>query len=250
MTISLSPSKADTFLGCQRLYKFRYVDKIHVPESKYFLIGNIAHSACEDFHKAAEGNQNHRLLMSNVFKDAVTARNAFAKVESGLITNDDLFLIKDMLIEYVKYTDKNGLPTILSLEKSFSIFVDNIKINGRIDRIDNGGNTYCVVDYKTSSKPASKKEELDSVQLPTYGMYIRDNYKNIDKIMAKYIYLRHVNGRGVHEFEVDNAMMKAAEDKYRFIAAELAKPDCKYPRNTGYHFCYSCDYKRRCNLGE
>lgn len=252
--MNLSPSKLDTFYGCRRLFQYRYITKPFVPPmSKYFLIGNIAHSACEEFHKKSKiaqplpvGSKVYTTIMGESFKYAFNTNNALLHLDHGIISDDDLFSIKGMLAEYLTYVKRAAFPNTVSLEKSFTVSFDGVKINGRIDRLDQYDDVYYVIDYKTNAKPMSKQEEKDSVQLPTYGLWIKSEKKNVKKIVARYIYLKHVGSGGIHDFEVTEDMIEQAKEKYRFVDSELRKSDCKFPKNSKYKFCFTCEYKRLC----
>lgn len=241
--IKLSASKVDTFFGCQRLYKYRYVDKLPVPvENKYFLIGNIAHTACELFHKSTRPVINSAKLMGDCFRQSVAKHRAFQKVSSKVITQDDLRSIKEMLSNYLSYI-KPGLEcNPICLEKFFSFDLDGITVTGKADRVDELKDKYVVIDYKTS-KSGVKKDELESVQLPTYALWIRSEYKNLP-IVGQYIYFRSLP-KGVHEHIITNGMVDSAIEKYKIVADAL-KNNCSFKKSTKYKYCRMCEFKKEC----
>jgi RecB family exonuclease len=58
---------------------------------------------------------------------------------------------------------------VIEREFQFSFEIEDIVINGKIDRIDKGDTGYNVIDYKTSKK-ATKANK--NIQLAIYSMYI------------------------------------------------------------------------------
>lgn len=242
--IKLSASKVDTFFGCQRLYKYRYVDKLPVPvENKYFLIGNIAHTACELFHKLyRKGMEYNANLMGQCFRQSVEKHKAFKKVDSKVITQDDLRNIKVMLSNYLKHVGVGLECNPICLEKFFSFELDGITVTGKADRVDDLKDKYLVIDYKTS-KAGVKKDELESVQLPTYALWIRSVYKDLP-IVGQYIYFRSLP-RGVHEYTITKVWVDSAIEKYRVVADAL-KNNCSFKKNTKYKYCRICEFKKNC----
>ena len=250
--IFLSPSKVDTFLGCRRLYFYKYVKKISVPPSKYFLIGNLGHLALELFHKGIHKNASsidRCDFLAHCFEKAVKKYDALSIIKNGrLITRNDLYDIKEMMLNYLKLLKKTGMPDVVSVEKMAEIHLKNgITIRMKADRLDSlGDQEYKVVDYKTSARPASRKDELASVQLPTYGLWAKRIMGSDIKVHGEYQYLRHVDKKkGVHTFEITNEMIRAAIKEYKRIA-KILRDGCDFIPNYKYRFCRSCDYKHIC----
>jgi len=251
--VQLSPSKVDTFLGCRRLFKYRYLSPPPLPfvENKYFLIGNIAHKALELFFgryetKLSAGNT--RTLMRGCFKSAVTSHKGLKKVDQGVIERSDLLMIKDMMKKYLAYIAKNGPPKVVSLEKFARFNIgDNVVVAMKADRLDKyGDSAYRVVDYKTSARPASRAQERESVQIPTYGLWVKSSIDEDATVYGEYQYLRHMHSKkGIHTFEITDDMIEYAKGEYASIAKKLLG-GCEYPQNFKYRYCRICDYRAYC----
>lgn len=244
--LSLSPSKVDTFNGCPRLFKYKYIKPpIPVVENKYFLIGNIAHKALEMFH-TIELNGNMSVIMKDCFKSAIEKHHADEKIKKGIIVKDDLYLIRDMLKKYIQYIQKTGAPLVMQCEKLIKIPLSkNVVIWMKADRLDKEGTVYKVIDYKTSARPATRKEELASVQIPTYGLWVRQAYGKDALVYGEYQYLRHIDKKGIHTFEVTDEMMESAKEEYERIADKLLS-GCLYIQNFKYKYCRNCDFRSYC----
>jgi len=249
-TLTLSPSKVDTFHGCRRLFKYRYVSPppIKFEDNKYFLIGNIAHKALESLHKAQMGcsSYNWKKEMGRYFKQAVTTYKAYDKIKKGVITNDDLYSIKSMLGKYLKYLKKDDLPKVFQVEKLAKITIDHVVVWLKADRIDDlGDNAYRVIDYKSGS-PSTKKDELASVQIPSYGIWLRQIMSDADDITGQYLYLKYVDSKkGVHTYYISDEMMDEAKEKYLEVDRKL-KNGCDFMQNFKYKYCRFCDFRKYC----
>jgi len=249
-TLTLSPTKVDTFYGCKRLFLYKYLaPPFSPPENKYFLIGNLAHWVLENLYKQhmVSPITDWNKVMGELFKKGVVKYSAFEKIKQGLITKDDLYSIKDMMTRYLKYLKSlDKLPDIHTVEKLAKIDVGGVVVWLKSDRVDDlGDNTFKVVDYK-SGKPASLRDELASVQIPSYGIWIRQQYNKSAKIVGEYVYLKHVGAKhGFHAHDITDEMMDKATKKYQFVDKQLKK-GCKFIQNFKYKYCFHCDFRKHC----
>jgi len=248
-TLTLSPSKVDTFQGCKRLFKYRYLSPPFIPEeNRFFLIGNIAHKVLENLHKEQmdRPDYNFKKEIGRHFKAAIKSYNAYAKIKKGVITKDDLYNIKEMLSKYIKYLKKNDPPNVFRVEKLAKITFDGVTVWLKADRIDDlGENAYKVIDYK-SGRPSTKKDELASVQIPSYGIWLRQLVPDADEIQGQYLYLRYVDSKkGVHTYNISEEMMEEAKEKYLKVNQKL-KNGCDFRQNFKYKYCRFCDFRRHC----
>jgi ATP-dependent helicase/DNAse subunit B len=247
--LNLGPSKLDVFQGCRRLFKYRYILELPQRENKYFLIGNIAHHALENFHKVAKPTDKLSPLMLAAFKNSYINNHAQQNLNRRVISREDLFSVREMLSSYLKYVKTKGFPNVYCLEKLAKLEIGGATVWLKSDRVDKiGDDTYRVIDYK-SGKPATKKAELASVQLPSYGIWIRKKISKTAKIVGEYFYLKHLNASGVHSYEITDDMMAETEETYRKVSADLKNKDFQYTQNFNYKYCFSCDFKTRC-LGD
>jgi CRISPR/Cas system-associated exonuclease Cas4 (RecB family) len=264
--IHLSPSKVDCFFGCKRLYLYRYLYKLPAEEKKHFFIGNVAHAALEFFHKKAQGltlvcdldgipgaasNEVLKETLKDCWKGVFNKYECDKKLKSGFISKEDVLSIKEMMKKYLGFLQGKKFPSVVKLEELHKIPLGNFTIWMKADRIDScGNNTYKIVDYKTSQKPASEKDELGSVQIPTYGILVKSLFKNAETILGEYQYLRHLDSKGVHLYTVTQDLVDNAVAKYREVASELSDSDITFEKNRKYKFCRSCEYSAVCAMDE
>lgn len=252
--LTLSPSKVDTFMGCKRLFKYRYISPPFTPaQNKYFVIGNIAHKALELYHKARMDEESDapeggwKRFMGSCFKQAMRIENASKYLGDRTVTKEDMLSVRDMLKNYLGHIKKHGVPTVHMVEKLAKIQIGEIDVwlkADRVDRIDGSG--YKVVDYK-SGKPSTKKGEKESVQIPSYGLFVKQRVdKAADEIQGEYYYIKHLGARsGVSSHEVTQEWMDDAVSKYKSVYKEVTSGG-KFTQNFKYKYCRWCDFRKHC----
>ena len=65
---------------------------------------------------------------------------------------------------------------IVDIERWFKTTINNVQVNGRIDRIDKEGSDFTVIDYKTSKKAQSLNELKKDMQLLVYTIAVNEVY--------------------------------------------------------------------------
>jgi len=245
---TLSPTKVDTFQKCPRQFYYNYIKQpFPQTEKKWFLIGNVVHRALQDFHGPEFISARWPQLMSKCFRAAVESHHAMDKVKSGLITKSDLYSMKNMLKDYIAFLRSGVAINVFSLEKLGKVNIKGVPVYLKSDRVDllpQGG--YLVIDYKTSQNPATKKEELSSVQLPSYALWLRQNYDKKAEVEGAYYYIRHILNKGVHSHKITEEWMEIASAKYVDVYAQV-KNGCAYAPIKNYKNCNFCDYRLPCS---
>jgi RecB family exonuclease len=247
--LTLSPTKVDTFLKCQRKFYYNYLNQPFPQiEHSFFIVGNVAHKALEVFHGKDFYAKKWHENMANAFKVAVASQNALEKVSRGMLTLENLFEVKTMLKGYISFLRNGNVVNVYQLEKLVNINIKNVPVWLKADRVDllpEGG--YAVVDYKTSKTPASKREEQESVQLPSYGMWVRQKINKLANIQGEYYYLRYMNSKkGIHRHQVTDAWMEKAADQYVMVYSHTQN-GCAYSKTTNKQTCRWCDYRLPCH---
>lgn len=247
--ITLSPTKLDEFYTCQRKFFYRNIDQPFPPvEHSYFIVGNIAHKALEIFHKTYFITGVWTNGMSRAFRAAVEAENAFVKRAQGFISQGDLLDVKSMLKNYITFLRSGVAVNVAQLEKLVFVKIANVPVWLKADRVDRVTDGYIVIDYKTSKKPAAKKDEVNSAQIPTYGIWLQQAFKAADaKLYGAYYYLRHIGlEKGVHQHVIDQKWMDDTSEKYRLAYQEIQN-GCKFVKTKDTKICMWCDFRLPCS---
>ena len=131
---------------------------------------------------------------------------------------------------------------IVDIERWFETSIGEVKLRGRIDRIDKDGSNYTVVDYKTSKKAPSLNELKKDMQLLVYALAVRGMYGDGGKLKVGDWFLRS-NEKVFFEPE-----QKAIETMQAEIAEMAAKiKAASFEPKKGSWECNYCDYKCLCD---
>jgi RecB family exonuclease len=197
--------------------------------------GSIIHKVLEEFYK------------SNIY----TLKNLLELLEKHWRTEAFEYLIREMefkkqgqkiLTDYYSFFEKNS-PNAIQIEATFDFIMpsDNIRLTGKIDRIDKDGDLLSVTDYKTSISNTGKAK--NSLQLALYIEAIKRNaIQGIAGKPGKAIlhYLRYPEDP-LNEHNFTELDWLKAEQKIKNAAHGIRRQDFS-PKPDNYK-CKSCDYR-------
>jgi len=146
-------------------------------------------------------------------------------------------ILKVFLDEQVK-----SKTEIVDIERWFEISIGDIRLRGRIDRIDREGSSYTVVDYKTSKKAPSLNELKKDMQLLVYALAVKDMYGNGGLLKVGNWFLR--SNEKVF-FEPENQSIEAIRTEIIDMAAKI-KAAAFEPKKGSWE-CNQCDYTCLCD---
>ena len=250
---TLSPTKVDTFYNCQRLFYYTYIKPpCPPPTNKYFVIGNIAHRALELFHAKQLDGFPWSKHMSESFRSAANSYKMQINLDSGLISRKDMYDVRDMLKRYIRHLKISGVPNVYALEKLAKVDINGVPVWLKADRVDMvTPDTFSVVDYKTSGNPPTERDILSSVQVQSYGLWLKQWKGSSIKVQGTYMYLRHLGTKkGTYTCHITDKLMSEAAKKYELVYKRINN-SCAYTPNYGYKYCKYCDYRKYCleNIG-
>lgn len=251
---TVSPSKLDIFLQCAKKYHFEYIDpemakiKKQIKKKRPVLeMGTFIHNSLTLFFRLPP-EQRTATEMTSILKSVWAGprgeKFGFKSVEEE---RDYYEQSLKMLNWFVKNEDLK--PNIFNLPVSppgnsfddykTTEFTDNLKIGGKLDRVDNvDDGTLEIIDYKTG------KEKGDNLQLIMYTFLVEGIYgKKVSR--ATYIYLK--SGRRV---SVEPAEDLRAETKRHIIDTVDKIADTKEFKPNISKLCGYCDYLPFCPAKE
>lgn len=230
--LNLSASSIETYEQCPLKYRLGNIDKIPQVSSKPQLtFGNIIHKVLEQFHKPISERSKERILKllklnwESLGFNYSTQEEDFKRQGEELLTN------------YFNYLQENPVE-VIEREFQFSFEIDDIVINGKIDRIDKSENGYNVIDYKTS-KNATKAEK--SIQLAIYSLYLQQEkqveFGGLPESTMLY-FLREEDPIREHSFTFEelDIVQESIVETGNDIRLQKFEP------KKGFH-CEWCDYK-------
>jgi CRISPR/Cas system-associated exonuclease Cas4 (RecB family) len=170
----LSPSALNTYIDCPLQFYFNYVAVIREPielqeEIDPALFGSILHESVREVYELLENpvEKSHLDAILNIpDKIRLAIDKAFRKVyfkDPVKVPEGRNRVIREIIFTYVEKIlekDKEYCPiSIESLEKDYYLDLTlhkgerefTIRVGGQIDRIDQLGHAYRVIDYKTGS---------------------------------------------------------------------------------------------------
>lgn len=260
--MNLGASKVDCYFGCKRLFLYRYLHSpFEVPENKFFVVGNLAHKSLELFHnfdsmlqnvdfdnKIFGSDKELNSLMKYCFNQAVSILDVKEKLVKKLASKEDIKGVQEMMVNYLKFLKETPKNKTLWTEQEFSIDVEGVKVTGIADRVDETDDGYEIVDYKTNAKPMADSDILDSVQIPTYAIWLSQRLKiDMTKVKGKYIFLKCLGRKNqTKTVSITKDFLKSAVSKYQELNKVL-KEGTKFTRNREYKYCRGfCDYTSHC----
>ena len=229
----LSASAIETFEQCPLKFRFGRIDGIPQTASKpQLLFGTIIHTVLQQFHEPGKELSEERILQ--------LLNNEWKKGEFDYAVREKKFFEQgqEMLTRYAKSIQENP-PNVIAREERFSFELNDITINGAIDRIDKNENGVHIVDYKTSKTASPAKSNL---QLAIYSMFISQS--DLEEFgglpaSASLLFLRD-DEKPIRAHSFTREELDKTEEKINDAALRIRKKE--FEAKTGRH-CDWCDYK-------
>lgn len=235
----LSYSQIDTFNTCPRQYRFRYIQRIPVPSSAAASFGTSVHLALNDFYQLVKEGKRPGLselppLLSANWKSvgyASKAHEAKTKKEG-----------ERMLKNFYRKSFKPGkIP--LSLEQVFVVKVSrNLRVGGKIDRVDETRKGLEIWDYKTG-RVMSQKDVDKSLQMTLYALAATDEgifAKKAEEVTLSFYFLDSGEKKSTKR---SVSQLEKAKEEIIEKAGEISESDFQ---PTPGMWCDWCDFKLLC----
>jgi DNA helicase-2/ATP-dependent DNA helicase PcrA len=240
LTASLSATSIDAYDTCPLKYKLMHDWQIPGPASAAMLYGKIVHDVLGDIHKAilagrgrSEGEvlQRFREMMAAAAFDDEYQRKLF-EVQGA-----------KQLSQYVAARAQEPPPAILTVEKSFEMKVDGVRVRGRMDRVDQlDAGQVRVIDFKTGS--AFDQEKADkSLQLSIYAIAARET---LHAEPAELVIFNLEDNTAIHTERDEEALLETRA-KIAEVAAGIGAE--VFDPKPGF-WCRWCEFRNLCPATE
>jgi ATP-dependent exoDNAse (exonuclease V) beta subunit (contains helicase and exonuclease domains) len=239
-TGSLSAGAIERYDNCPLQFKLQREWKIPGSVSANLLYGNIAHQVLKDYFDAVIAGKPRTAEQSVALFVEMMAAVPFDDTHQR-----DLYIAKGKseIADFAAAQTAAPLPKVLHTEKSFDIKVDEIRVTGRVDRIDDlGGNAVRIIDYK-SGAPKDQDKARKSIQLSIYALAAKEAW-GYD---AQKLVLYNLEDQSEAETTRDAGDLDAARERVRKVAESIAAGD--FHANPGQNCAY-CDYHDLCPATE
>lgn len=240
----VSYSQLQTFEVCPLHYKLKYLLKIPTPPSAAQSFGTSVHGALREFYQRhLRGEVVPLTSLDDIIQGTWIAEGYTSKAHER-----ESFLRAKQVIQ--SFLSSTFTPTQLpvALETPFQFFVKNIRVGGRIDRVDNfPDGTIEIIDYKTGSNVPSEKDLAKNFQLSIYALAaveLRDPliHRNPEQIKLSLVYVeegKKLTTQRSHE------ELQAAKEEIMSRVEEITNSDFLC---SGSILCATCEFNMLCNV--
>ncbi|MFI2752325.1 RecB family exonuclease [Cellulomonas sp. P22] len=244
----LSPSRANDFLQCPLLFRFRVVDRLPEPPSSAAARGTLVHAVLEHLFDLPAGRRTldaAREMLPGHWDELRTANPRYAELFTQDAEWDEWLASAGRLLEtYFTLEDPNRLQPH---EREMSVrtqLEDGPQLRGIVDRLDVAPDgAMRVVDYKTGRSPRAGYEGSALFQMRFYA-YVLWRERGVLPRMLQLVYL----GDGqVLRHEPTEPEMLTLESRVRSIWAgieEAARTGDWRPRTS--KLCDWCAHRDVC----
>ncbi|MGD0451702.1 MAG: ATP-dependent DNA helicase [Candidatus Bathyarchaeia archaeon] len=223
---------------CPRLYQYRHVMKIPEKPRYYFDFGSSLHSIAEQLTSMQkDGKTINEVVAEELLAKFWDPKGYKSKIDEKRDYNEAKAILKVFLEEQTQ-----SKTEIVDIERWFETSIGDIRLRGRIDRIDKDGLGYTVVDYKTSKKAPSLNELKKDMQLLVYALAVKEIYPDGHPLKVGNWFLR--SNEKVF-FEPENQAIEAMQTEIAEMATKI-KAAAFEPKKGSWE-CTQCDYHCLCD---
>lgn len=179
---ALSPSRANDFMQCPLLFRFRMVDRLPEPPSSAAARGTLVHAVLERLYDAPLGERTRDAalaLLPGEWERLLTAEPRYAQLfapggdADGVAVDDWLRGAGKLLGTYFTLEDPNRLEPESRELRVETRLADGPLLRGVVDRLDVAPDgAVRVVDYKTGRAPRPGFEASALFQMRFYGLVL------------------------------------------------------------------------------
>ncbi len=244
-----SPSKLLAFLDCPRRYRMQYLDR-PAPERRrqraHTSLGIAVHNALRDVWDlpvptpAAGGRLVDDAWIDVGFRDAEQSRRWRRRMREAVTA----------------YLGSGGLARRpVGIERTVAFVSDDLRVQGRIDRLDDRDGELVVVDYKTSRQAPTDDDARTSLPLALYAAAVWKMFRR----PALRVELHHLPSGTVAAHEHTRESLARKVEHARSIMRDARRADADhahrgagsamFPAVTG-PLCGWCDLRAHCPEGQ
>jgi DNA helicase-2/ATP-dependent DNA helicase PcrA len=224
---------------CPRLYQYRHILKIPEKPRHYFDFGSAIHTVVEHLTRMQKEKQPLNDTIAFELLDKFWDPKGY---KTELDAKRDYNAAKTVLHDFIDELNKNKTE-ILDIERAFETTIGNVRIRGRIDRIDKDQTGLIVVDYKTSKKTPSVNTLKKDIQLIVYALAIRDMYKNSENNVTIGEWFLRTNEKIF--FTPEKQAIEDTQTEIQELAKKINNAEFNPKKDTWE--CNYCDYKCLCD---
>ncbi len=237
--INLTAYKIDDYLTCPLKYRYIHILRVPILQHHSVIYGKILHEViAEYFHY----KMNNKKISLNEILDYY--ENIW--VNEGYLTKEhemERFRDGRKTIENFYKREKSAKKMPSFLEEPFKFIINNSRISGRFDRLDEDKNEAVIIDYKSSNITDQKKADKrakESIQMNLYALAYKEKKDRLpDKVELHFLGSGLVGSAAKNENDISNIQIMI--DK---VSIGLRRQN--YKAKPTYMACQYCPYKQIC----
>ena len=237
--ISLSYYQIDDYLTCPLKYKYVNILRVPIMEHHTVIYGRAMHDAVSKFFQYKMSGKEVALAdLLNLFKESFDPQG-FLDLKHQ---QERLRVGQEALIRFFNDEQIRGSKPKF-IEKEFSFHLDDIKIAGRFDRVDEDKDGVVIIDFKTSEIKTQKdadKRVKENKQLALYSFA----YKNIFGMLPARVELIFLESGITATKKVDEEDLEEVVEEAKKVAAGIRAKN--FQATPGYNNCNYCAYNQIC----
>ena len=238
-TLTLSHLQVDDYETCPLKYKYVHILRVPIMRHHAVVYGSAIHRAVQEYLRRKAAGMKMTLdeflrvyEASWVSEGFLTREHEEQRFQAG----------REALTKFFEDEEKSG-ATPTYVEKEFCFFIDNNRVIGRWDRVDERGDGTRIIDFKSSQVHSQKdadKRTKDSLQLHIYALAYQRTFQKTPESVEL-----HFLGSGlVGRHEVTEADMEDAAE--RIGDAALGIRARAFEAAPEYMSCQYCAYNGIC----
>lgn len=240
----LSYSQIQTFEICPLHYKLKYILKIPTPQTSAQSFGTSVHSTLRDFY--LEYLKGQKLKSSDAL--SILERNWINEgYDSKFDERRTYEKAKKLITSFLKDNfDEKKLP--LALELPFNFMLNDLKIGGRIDRIDSlEDGKIEIIDYKTGNNLPDERKLATDQQLTVYALAANMVADKVLNRKPEDVTLSLFYVESNKKFTTTRTKEQLEEAKKTILQKRdlIAQSSFLCSRN---NLCIACEYKMLCSV--
>jgi DNA helicase-2/ATP-dependent DNA helicase PcrA len=231
---ALSYTQVDTYLRCPQMYQYRFVFKLPTRPRPQMQFGRILHEALKDALGSIEPDKPLSWEMVDAAYVAAWARERFCAPEQAPS-------LQDLGRGYLRSAfDAGDLTKPHLLEQPFSLRLADLRLTGRIDRVDrHADGSYELIDYKTGSARRATELQRD-LQLGVYALAATEVFR-FNPLSLSYYYLETSE-----RVTVDKSRERLDEDRQTILKVADGIRSELFPARPDRMKCSGCDFRLLC----
>ncbi|MGD0336292.1 MAG: UvrD-helicase domain-containing protein [Candidatus Omnitrophota bacterium] len=237
--INLSYYQIDDYLTCPLKYKYVNILRVPIMEHHTVIYGRAMHDAVSRFFQyRISGREMELNELLNAFRESFDPQGFLSQAHQ-----EERFRVGCQALTKFFHSEEKNKTVPKFIEKDFSFIMEDAKINGRFDRVDEEPNGAVIMDFKTSGINTQKdadKRVKESLQLKLYAMA----YKNILGKLPKRLVLYFLESGIIGDIEVQEGDLEEVKEKVREVSAGLRSLD--FSAKPTYMACAYCAYNQIC----